>query len=122
MKEMSANRKVFKDYCLLCECATPLGYHSNFILSYLGWDKQANCGPMYYNYCNNSIDFYSIDEYQTLKDGEIRIQMDKQMTLDKEMTAKKVLDFLKQQRTVYKNMLFKLKEKEMLKDFEDARA
>ena len=122
MKQLAANRKVFKDYCLLCNLATSLGYHSNFILSYLGWDKQANCGPMYYNYCNNSIDFYSIDEFQTLKDGEIRIQMDKQMTLDKEMTAKKVMDFLTKQRTVYKNVLFKLKEKEMLKDFEDVRA
>lgn len=122
MKQLAANRKVFKDYCLLCNWATSLGYHSNFILSYLGWDKQANCGPMYYNYCNNSIDFYSIDEFQTLKDGEIRIQMDKEMTLDKEMTSKKVMDFLTKQRTVYKNVLFKLKEKEMLKDFEDVRA
>jgi hypothetical protein len=122
MKQLAANRKVFKDYCLICDWATSLGYHSNFILSYLAWDKQANCGPMYYNYCNNSIDFYSIDEFQTLKDGEIRIQMDKEMTLDKEMTSKKVMDFLTKQRTVYKNMLFKLKEKEMLKDFEDVRA
>lgn len=122
MKQLPANRKVFKDYCLLCDWATALGYHSNFILSYLAWDKQANCGPMYYNYCNNSIDFYSIDEYQTLKDGEIKIGLDKQMTLDKEMTSKKVMDFLTKQRTVYKNILFKLKEKEMLKDFEDVRA
>ena len=122
MKQLPANRKVFKDYCLLCDLATSLGYHSNFILNYLGWDKQANCGPMYYNYCNNSIDFYSIDEDKTLEDGEIRIQMDKQMTVDKEMTSKKVMDFLTKQRTVYKNILFKLKEKEMLKDFEDVRA
>lgn len=32
------------------------------------------------------------------------------------------MDFLTKQRTVYKNILFKLKEKEMLKDFEDVRA
>ena len=97
MKKLPANRKVFKDYCLLCDWATSLGYNSNFIFSYLSWDKQANCGPMYYNYCNNSIDFYSIDDFKTLEDGEIRIQMDKQMTLDKEMTFKKVMDFLTKQ-------------------------